>query len=45
MSVLPLHIPVVAMDAGISQLEADVLRQNIYVAHLKGQEVCRNDTK
>ncbi len=39
LSVLPMQIPVVAVDAATSSLEADALRLNLHVAHMREFEV------
>ncbi len=39
LSVLPLHIPVVAVDAVSAQLEADALRLHVCVTHMQDLKV------
>lgn len=43
LSVLPMRFPVVAIDAAIAPLEADALRLNLHVAHMRESEVSFQD--
>ncbi|CAL8470187.1 g9729 [Coccomyxa elongata] len=43
LSVLPMRFPVVAVDAAIAPLEADALRLNLHLAHMRESEGQRDD--